>query len=298
MDEALTETVPSTITEEFSSADKVVPEGTHAPEAGNDSVEHRTTLSLEPQSEHDVDDTVPVAEDTIPDIESILPPSIPLPLEPEVQLSKTEAEAESQVEGASVPIIQGASIDVEVQPNPSLTGAVSNAQNDIEVETQIDDTNINIDEPTPESDGVNYTEAADIERSLEDPALSTEESQTTAPLEPEVDLVAPAEEAPSVIDLLPSEAGVSQGPGETIPIPENGTASVVNIEDQIVAPVDVQSAPVETSRTDEPAEAIVIPGVEESPETLAPPVELSDKSSDKGVSVLPNSLHPPAYINH
>ena len=222
-DEAFTETVRPTTTEDFSSVDKVVPEVTHEPEAGNDLVEPRTTLNLEPQGEHEVDDTVPAAEEnTILDVE------------PEVQLGKTEVEAESQVEAASVPTIQGASADMEVQPDPSLT-EVASTHNDIEVETQVDDaSNIN-DELIPELDDAHHIEAAGTKSFLEDSASGTKESQTTAPLAPEIDLVTSAKEAPSIINLLSSEVGVSQGPGETIPIPENGTAPVVSIGDQIVA---------------------------------------------------------------
>jgi hypothetical protein len=85
-----------------------------------------------------------------------------------------------------------------------------------------------------------------------------------------------------------------EAPGETIPIPENATASVANVE----APVDAQSehaAGVETSCTNELAEVILPPDVEESPETLTPLVEPSYKVSDDelmGVSFLPISMHP------
>ena len=100
-------------------------------------------------------------------------------------------------------------------------------------------------------------------------------------MEPEVDFVALAEEDSLAItqaeNLSPKndiEGATSQTPLKTIPIQEDATASVANVEDQItISPVDVRSehaAVVETS-TDEPAEVILPPrNVEESPETLAP----------------------------
>jgi hypothetical protein len=125
-------------------------------------------------------------------------------------------------------------------------------------------------------------------------------------LEPEVDFVAPAEEESSTItqvaaeNLSPkieSEGPISQTPVETIPIPEDATTSVANVEDQIIAPVDVRSehaAVIEPSSTDEPTEVILPPNVEESPETLTPLVEPSYKSSDDEivkVSVFPILMH-------
>ena len=74
---------------------------------------------------------------------------------------------------------------------------------------------------------------------------------------------------------------------------EPGTTSIAGSEDQIIAPVDVQSehpALVETFSTDKPADVILPPSVEENLETLTPLVEPSYKSSDDeivGVSVFP-----------
>ena len=112
-------------------------------------------------------------------------------------------------------------------------------------------------------------------------------------MEPEVDFVASAEEeSPAIAQLtsenlspeIESEGAISQTPVvETIPIPEDATASLANVEDQIISPVDARSehaAVVETSSTDETAEVILPPNVEESPETSAPLVEPRYKNSD------------------
>ena len=305
MNEAVMVAVGLATAEEFSSTDKIVPEVTHeaTPEAGNDTVESGTT-HIEPQREHEVDVTISEAEDTLPDIHSSLrndPTPVPLPLEPEISLIKTKLVAERQVETTSTATTNNVQIDADVQPDPSLSETVPNAQQNIEVQTQVDDASNNIkDEPIPQSDIV---EAADTEGPLEDaPASSTKQSQDTVQMEPEDEFVAPAEEEPSAIiqvaaenDLpkIECEGAISQTPGETIPIPEDAVASVANIEDQITAPVDVRSehaAVVKTSCTDELAEAILPPNVEESPETLKPLVEPSYKSSDDEmveVSVFP-----------
>ena len=259
--------------EEFSSMD------THeaTPEAGNDNtVESGTTLNIESQREHEVD--------------------VPLPLEPEISLIKTELVAERQVETTSTATTNSVPIDVDVQPDPSLSETAPNAQQDIEVQTQLDDASNIKDELIPKSDVV---EATDTEGRLEDaPASSTKQSQDTVQTEPEVDFVAPAEEEPSAITQVAAETdlpkieyegAISQTPGEIIPILEDTTASVTNVEDQIIAPVEVRSV-VETPCTDELAEAILPPNVE----SLTPLVEPSYKSSDDeivGVSVLPVSMH-------
>ena len=140
--------------EGFSSMDKAVPEGTHeaAPEAGNDSVESGTTLDVESQQEHEA--TVPEMEDTHPGIDSSLPDETPVPLalEPESSLIGTELVAESQVETTSAATTRSVPIDVEDQPNSSLSETLPNAQKDIEeVQTQVDDASNIKDEPIPES---------------------------------------------------------------------------------------------------------------------------------------------------
>ena len=286
----------------------IVPEVTHeaTPDAGNDLVESGTTLDIEPQWEHEVDVAAPETEGTLPDILRNDPTLVPLPLEPEISLIKTGLEAEPQVETTSTATTNSVPIDVEVQPDSSSSETAPNAQKNIEEQIQVDDTSNIKDELILESDIAQHIDTADTEDTLEDvPASSTKQSENTAPLEPEVDFVAPAEEEPSAVtqvaaeDLLPkieSEAAIS---GETIPIPEDVTASVADVEGQVIAPVDVRSedaAVVETSRTDELAEVILPPNVEESLETLTPLVEPSSyKSPDDemvGVSVLPISMHP------
>jgi hypothetical protein len=272
----------------FSSMDEVVPAGIHeaTPEAGNDSEENVTTLEIEQQRKHEVDLTAPETQGTLPDIHSSLlrndSTPVPLPLEPEIR-------AERQVEATST---AGVPIDVDVQPDPSASETTPNAQNDIEVQTQVDETSNIKDEPIPESEIVEHIEASDTKRPLEDVhASSTRESQNTVQLEPEVDLVAPAEEEPSAITQVAAEDQI-ESEGATIPIPEDVTASVANVEDQIIVPVEVRSehaAVVETSSSDELAEVILPPNVEERPE-LTPLVEPSYKSSDDeivGVSALP-----------
>ena len=131
------------------------------------------------------------------------------------------------------------------------------------------------------------------------PTSSTKESENTAQLEPEVDLVASAGEETSAItqvaaeDQIESEIVISQSSSETIPIPEDVTAPVAIVEEQIIGPVEVRSehaAVVETSSTDGLAGVDLPPDVEESPETLTSLVEPSYTVSDddvKGVSVLP-----------
>jgi hypothetical protein len=277
-------------TAEVFSSMEVVPVGIHeaTPEAGNDSVESGTTLDIESQREHEV--TAPETEDTLTVIHSSLlddATSVPLPLEPEISLVKTELVPERQVETIStitndVPIAD--LISSETEPN---------AQNNIDVQTQYDDTSNSKDELIPELDIAQRIEAA--EGPFEDvPAPSTKEFENTVQLEPEVDFVAPTEE-PSAISQVPaedrieSEVVISQTPGKTIPIPEDATTSVANVD----APVDVRSeqhaAVVENSCTDEPAEVILPPDAEARPETLTAQVEPSYKSSDdemKGVSVV------------
>ena len=267
MNEDFVEAVPLATTEDVSSIE-VIHEAT--PEAGKDSLE-TTIINTEPQQEHEV---------------------VPDTLEPEISPIKTEVEVENQIKATSMETTDGASINVEVQPDPSLS---ETAPQDIEAQTQVDDTSNIKDEPIPESD--THIEAAgiEIEGPLEVPASSTKESQSTTQLEPEVKLVAPAEEEPSVIaqveagnllSRIESEDVISQGPGEAIPT-QAATTSVANVEDQIVAPVDIQlehSTMVETSSTDELVEVTHLPIVEERPETLAPAVEPSYKSSDVGVA--------------
>jgi hypothetical protein len=312
LDDAAIVTVGLAAAEGFSSMDKAVTEGIHeaAPEAGNDSVESGTALNIEPQREHEVDvTTAPETEDTPKDIDSSLrndPTPVPLPLEPESSLIETESVAERQVETTSTATTDSGPIDAEVRPDPSLGETAPNTQKDIEEQTQVDDTSNIKDEPIPESDII---EAADteLEGPLEDVvASSTKESQSTLQLEPEVEFVAPAEEESSTIaqvaaeNLSPkieSEGPISQTPVETIPIPEDATASTGNVEDQVILPVDVRSehaAVVEMSSTDEPAEVILPPNVEERPETLTPLVEPLYKSSDDEivkVSVFPILMH-------
>ena len=305
MNESVMVAVGLATAEDFSSTDKVVPEVAHeaTPEAGNDTMESGTTLNIEPQRDYEDDVTISETEDTLPEIHSSLrndPTPVPLPLEPEISLIKTELVAERQVETTSTATTDNVLIDVEIQPDPSLNETVPNAQQDIEIQTQVDDASNTKNEPIPKSDIV---EAADTEGPLEDaPVSSTKQSQDTIEMEPEVDFVAPAEEEPSAIiqvaaenDLpkIECEGAISQSPGETIPIPEDAIASVANIEDQIIAPVEDRSehaAAVETSCTDELAEVILPSNVEESPETLTPLVEPSYKSSDNEmveVSVFP-----------
>ena len=279
--------------EGFSSMDKAVPEGTHeaAPEAGNDSVESGTTLDVESQQEHEA--TVPEMEETHPGIDSSLPDETPVPLalEPESSLIETELVAESQVETTSAATTRSVPIDVD----PSLSETSPNAQEDIEeVQAQVDDASNIKDEPIPESNVAQRIEAADTAHSEEVPA---KESQNVVQLEPEVDFVAPAEEESSAIaqvtaeNLSPeieSEDAISQTPVETLPIPEDETASLANVDDQIIAPVDARlehaAVVVETSPTDEPAEIILPPNVEESSETLKPLVEPSYKSSEDEIA--------------
>jgi hypothetical protein len=286
--------------EGFSSIDKEVPEVTNeaTPEAGNDSVGSRTIPNVESQPEHEVDVTAPEAENTLTDIDTSLPDDpipAPLPLETESSLIRTELVAE--IETAPTATTNNVPVDTEVQPDPSSSATVPNAPKDTEkVESQVDEP---ISESNSESNIVQHINAADaeFEDHLEDvPALNTKESENAVQLEAEVDFVAPAEEGSSTIvqaeDLLPKIES------EAIPILEDLTASVTNVEDQIIAPVDVRSehaALAGTSSTDKPAEVILPPNVEESlleesPETLTPPVEPSYKSSDNeivGVSVLP-----------
>ena len=280
----------------FSRMEQAVPEGIHeaAPEAGNDSVESGTTLDIEPQREREVDVAAPETEDTLSDVDSSLwnaPTPVPLPLEPEISLVETELVPERQVDTTTndVPIA------VEVQPDPISSETEPNAQNDIEVQTQVDDTSNIKDEPILESDITQRIEAADAEAPFRNvPASSTRESESTVQLEPEVDFVAPAEEEPLAItqataeDQIESEVVISQTPGETI-IPGDATTSVANVD----VPVDVRSeqhaAVVETSYSDELAEVILPPDVEKRPETMMAQVEPSYKSSDdemKGVSVV------------
>ena len=284
--------------EGFSSMDKAVPEGAHeaAPETVNDSVESGTTaLNVEPKQEHEVDvTTVPEAEETHPDIDSSLrDDSTPVPLAPEPESSQIETElvAESQVETTSAATTRSVLIDVD----PSLSETSPNAQDDIEeVQAQVDDASNIKDEPIPESNVAQRIEAADTAHSEEVPA---KESQNVVQLEPEVDFVAPAEEESSVIaqvtaeNLSPeieSEDAISQTPVETLPIPEDETASLANVDDQITAPVDARlehaAVVVETSPTDEPAEIILPPNVEESSETSKPLVEPSYKGSEDEIS--------------
>ena len=139
---------------------------------------------------------------------------------------------------------------MEGQLDPSLSVTVPNAEKDTEeVQSLVDDTSNIKDEPIPKPDVVQHIDAADTVGPLED--ASTKESQITVHLEPDVDVVAPVEEEPSTIsqitaeDLLPKieseNAAISQTPLETTITPEDTTASVANVEDQIIVPVDVRS---------------------------------------------------------
>ena len=293
MNEAAIVAVGLAAAESFPSVDKIVPEGIQeaTPEAGNDSVESGITFNVDSHRQHEVNVTAPETEGTLPDIDSSLrndPTPVPLPLEPESNLIKTELVAERQVETNFTATTDNVPIEAKVQPDPSLNETAPNAPKDIEVQPQDDDTSTIKGESIPELDIVQHIEAADAE--LEDPleyvpASSTKESQSTVQLETEVDFVAPVEEESSTNtqaeDLLPKIES------EAIPIPEDVTASVINVED-----VDVRSehaAVVETSSTDTTAEVILPPNVEDSPETLMPLAGPSYKSSDDeivGVSVL------------
>jgi hypothetical protein len=284
--------------EVVSSMDKVVPEDVHesTPETEDSSVEKGTTES---QREHEVDVTAPD-----PDIDSSHrnePTPVPLPLEP----IKTESAAEPQVETTATATTKSVATDMEDQPDSGSNETALNAGKEIEeVQAQVDDTSNIKGEPIPESDVIQHIEAGDseLEVSLEDvPSPSTKESQNTVQLEPEADFVAPAEEEPSAITeeaaehLSPnieSEEAISRASGEIIPISEDTTAPVANVEDQIIVPVDVR--PEQVSSTDKPAEVIVPANVEERLETLKPLVAPSYKDSDDGiveVSFFPNSMH-------
>lgn len=137
--------------EGFSSANEVESEITHtaAPESGNDSLESGAAFAIEPQCEREVD--------AILDIPSNLRNGSTAGIEPEVRLVKTD---EIQVEPAPKPTIEAAPIDVQIQP---VTETPSNTQDDIKVETQVDDTSNFKNEPTPESDTTNHIQDADIE---------------------------------------------------------------------------------------------------------------------------------------
>ena len=245
--------------EGFTNLDKVVvPEGIHegTPETGNNAMESGTTPTVEAQREHEVVVTAaPETEDAHPDIYSNLPINLTpvfLPAEPENSLIETELVAERQVEttssATSVPI------DVEDQRSPGLIETVPSAEKDTEeVQTQVDDTSNIKDESIPESDVAQHIEAADtvFEGPSEDvPASSTKSSSGIVQLEQEVDFLAPVEEEPSAIsqvaaeDLLPkieSKGTTSRTLVETIPITEDATAPVTDVENQIIAPVDVRS---------------------------------------------------------
>ena len=260
-------------------------------------MESATTLNVG-QQEHGVDVTVPDAEDAIHSSLPNDPTPIPLPLEPGIT---TEVEAENQVENTSLATTDGPVI-VEAQLGLSSSETTPHFQRDIEIPTQVDDTFNNKDKAIPESDVAHHIEDAGIEGSLEDGPASTTKAQNTVHLEPDVELVAPAAEEPSAItqvdaenllSRIESEGAASQRSDGTMPFPKDATASVPSVEDQIVAPVDIQlehAAVVETSCTDELTEVVLLPSVEEeSPETLAPPVEPSYESSNNemvGVSVL------------
>ena len=242
------------VAEGFSSLDKAVPDVIHetTPKAGNDSVENRTTHNGEPQQEREVDViTAPETEDAHPDIHLSLcndSTPVPLPADSESSLIETGLVAERQVETTSA-TTNGVPINVEDQRDPSLLEPASNAEEDTEeVQTQVVDTSNIKDEPIPESDVAQHIEAADTDGPLED--ASTKESQITVQLEPDVDSVLPGEGESSTItqvateDLLPkveSEDTTSQTPVESIPVPEDTTAPVADVEEQIIAPVDVGS---------------------------------------------------------
>ena len=224
MNEAAIVAVGLAAAEGFSSTDKVVPDGDHeaTPEAENNSVESGT---IEPQREHEVDVTAPIADDT-PDIVSNLrndPTPVTSPLEPESSHIETELLADCHVEITSSATTNGNPIDVDDQPAPSSSETALNTQTDIEVQTQADDTSNIKDEVIPKSDIAQHIDSADTGSAPEDvPASSTKESQSDVQLEPEVDFIAPTEEEPSAIaqvaadDLLPkveSEEAVSQSLG-------------------------------------------------------------------------------------
>lgn len=246
------------------------------------------------QQEHKVDVTVPDAEDAIHSSLPNDPIPISLPLEPGIT---TEVEAENQVETTSLATTDGPII-VEAQLGPSLSETTPHSQRDIEIPTQVGDTFNIKDKPIPESDVAHHIEDAGIEGPLEDGPASTTKAQNTVQLEPDADPVAPAAKEPSAItqvdaeNLLPrveSEGATSQRSDETMPIPKDIAASVPSVEDQIVAPVDVQSehaTVVETSYTDELTEVVLLPSAEEeSPETLAPSVETTYESSNNEMVV-------------
>ena len=306
MDEAAIVAVGLATVEGFSSIDKVVPGVYEAtPEAENESVERETT---ELQREHEVDVSATKTEDTHPNFDSSLRNDsipVPSPLESESSLIKTESAAEPQAETDPTATTNSVATDVEDQSVPGSNETAPNAQKDIEeVQTQVDDISNIKDEPVPESGVIQHVETADtgLEGRVEEvPASSTKESQNTLQWEHEIDFVAPAGEEPSTItqvageNLSPKIEGeevISRTPDETIPIPEEATSSVADIEDQIIVPVDVQpelATVVETSSTDKPADVIVPPNVEESPETLTQLIEPSLETSDEivRVSVLP-----------
>ena len=282
--------------ERFSTMDKAVPEDTHeaTPEAGNDPVESETTLNIEPQQEHQVDATAPEAEDTHPDMDSSLqndPTPDLLPLEPDSNLIETELLAESQIGTSSTAATKSVPIDAEVQSDSGLSENAPSAQKDIEVETQVDDTNIK-DVPTSELDDVQHIEVADNELDRLPEEAPAKESQNAVQLESGVDFVAPTEEKSSAI--AQSEGLLPKIESEAIP---DLTASETNVEDHIIAPVDIRSdhaAVVEISSTDEPAEVVLPPNVKESPETLTTLVEPLHKSEDDEivrVSVFPILMH-------
>lgn len=270
-------------TEGFSSVDKVIPEVTHepAPEVENDSVESETFLNVELQREHEVDVTAAGTEDTHPAIHSSFhndSTPVPLPLEPEMDLIKPDLVAERQVETTSTATTKSVTTDVDVQPDPS---------------SSLDDTSNIKDGSITELEVVQHVGAVDTP--LEDTSSSTKESQNNVQLEPDV---AQAEEEPSAIAQVTAEnlspkienvGGISPAPGEIIPIREDATTSIANVEDQVIAPVDVRSehaVVVETSSTDKPGEDIISSNAEENPETLTPPVEPSYKSSDDKIVVV------------
>ena len=282
--------------EGFSSMGKLVPESVYeaTPESEDDSVEKGTT---ERQRELEVDATAPETEDTPPDIDSSHydePTPVPLPLEP----IETDSAAEPQVERAATATTKSIAIDMEEdQTDSGLNETTPNAEKDIEgVPTQVDDISNTKDEPIRESHIVQYIDAGDseLEGPVEDvPAPSTKESLNTVRLEPEADFVAPAEEEPSAItqvaaeNLSPkieSEEAISRASDDIIPVPEDATAPVANVEDQIIVPVDVR--PEQVSSTDKPAEVIVPSNVEGRLETLKPLVApLYNDSDDQIVEV-------------
>ena len=296
MNEAAVVAVGLAAVEGFSSIEKVIPEGIHeaTPEAENGLVESGKPLNVEPQQEHEDDVIATNVEDTHPDIHSSLHnDSTPVPLPLEAGHMETELVTERQVETTSTVTTKSIPIDLEDQPNPSSKETAPNTQKDTEeVQTQVDDSSNIKDELTPESDVSQDVEAADTE--IEGPLKDVPASSVK--LESDVDIVAPAKEESSTIaqgaeeDLslnIEGEGAISRTPGETIPIPEDATASVANFEDQIIAS-DFQpehAAAVEISSTDKPGEVILPRNVEESRETLTPLVEPSYMSSDEIVSV-------------